>query len=94
MCETVHEEVEFEEDTPVCEDQEEEICFAPDNDSNKMCTSVKKKTCSLQKVTKSEMVPNTSCKLMEKPRAVCGPPGCPVTKAEPVCEDRTKLVYS
>ena len=92
VCETVYEEVEVKEDTPVCKDQEEEMCFASDNGGNGICTMVKKKVCSLEKVTKTEMVPSTSCKLVEKPRAVCGPQICPVTKSKPVCEDKIKMV--
>lgn len=92
VCETLHEEVEVEEEVPVCEDLTEKLCLTPEGETKEICTDVTKKSCKVEKITKKQFVPNTSCTLMEQPRTVCGPQLCPVKKAEPVCEDRVKMV--
>ena len=94
MCETVYEEVEIDEEVPSCEDQTETVCFTPPDGVEEVCRDdFVTQVCTLDTVTKTKPVRNTACKTKETARTVCGPQNCPITKSEPVCEDRTKMVH-
>ena len=92
VCETTYEEVKITEQVPKCETEMVNHCFESPESDEKICKDVAKQVCSLEPVESVKHVPSTECKTMERPTTVCGPQHCPVTKSEPVCEDKMKMV--
>ena len=93
VCETTYETVEFVEQVPKCETQMKEECLTlTDGSQEEVCQEIPKQTCEIENVTSEQQVPNTECKTMEHPQTVCGPKLCPLTKGDPVCEKKLKMV--
>ena len=93
VCETTYDQVQVEEKVPKCELKSEKSCTTLRNGFEK-CVDYPRMACSLETETITKNMPNTTCKILEKPREICGPKPCPMTKMAPVCEDRNKMVFS
>lgn len=77
-------------DETVCEAVDEEVCSGQDSTGQEVCKIFPKQVCEIRPVTKTEHMPETSCKKLQT--EICGPEACPLTKKDPVCYDEIKEV--
>ena len=77
---------------PKCKTELVEACFSLPDSNEQVCRDVPKQDCTIEEVETAKQIPTTECRPVATARTICGPKICPITKKEPVCEDRLKMV--
>jgi hypothetical protein len=91
VCETIYSESQVDDDIPDCHTDTEEICSKNDATGEKVCRDVAKEVCTVSQETNTKMSKQTDCN--KRPREVCGPEVCPLTRGENACNQEVKKVY-
>jgi hypothetical protein len=90
VCETVYHENQVADDVPDCHTEMGMICSKNDGTGEEVCRKVAKQVCEVAQETNTKMSKSTDCN--KRPREVCGPEVCPLTRGENSCNQEVKKV--
>jgi hypothetical protein len=91
VCETVYHENQVEDDVPDCYTDTQESCSLNEATGEEVCRDVAKEVCTVNQETNTKMSQETDCN--KRPREVCGPEVCPLTRGENDCNQEVKKVH-